>query len=360
MGRYLPGHKDGGPLRTIVNLTEALGDQYEFYIGCYDRDHGDSKAYPDIKEGSWNRIGKSKVFYVAPGGFTEDMILRLSKNKDMIYLCNFYEVYGYKTLLLKRRGRITCPVAVASMGVFSKEAQAQKAFKKKAFIAVCKRMGLFKNITWSVTSELEAFDVKRVIGKDVKYIIAEDLPRTVVPGRSRKYDGTLKIVFLSRICEHKNPGMLIDAVQAMKNRDIEVGFYGPIQEEAYWNSCLKKLKDADFKWKYGGDVLSEQVQEVLSGYDVFVLPSKSENYGHVIFEALSVGCIPVISDRTPWNLEGAGYVLPLKVDSFINVLDQIAEMERRQRDKLADAAVKLAMDRVKQSKEATGYHRIFG
>ena len=32
-GRYLPGHKDGGPLRTLINVTDALGDEYEFYIG---------------------------------------------------------------------------------------------------------------------------------------------------------------------------------------------------------------------------------------------------------------------------------------------------------------------------------------
>ena len=31
-GHYLPGHKDGGPLRTLINITEALSDEYEFYI----------------------------------------------------------------------------------------------------------------------------------------------------------------------------------------------------------------------------------------------------------------------------------------------------------------------------------------
>ena len=28
---------------------------------------------------------------------------------------------------------------------------------------------------------------------------------------------------------------------------------------------------------------------------------KVKNYGHVIFEALAGGCIPIISDQTPWN-----------------------------------------------------------
>lgn len=42
-GRYLPGYKDGGPLRTLINLTDALGDEYEFYIACFDRDQGETQ-----------------------------------------------------------------------------------------------------------------------------------------------------------------------------------------------------------------------------------------------------------------------------------------------------------------------------
>ena len=47
-GRYLPGYKDGGPLRTLINLTDALGDEYEFYIACFDRDQGETQPYTDI------------------------------------------------------------------------------------------------------------------------------------------------------------------------------------------------------------------------------------------------------------------------------------------------------------------------
>ena len=30
MGRYLPGYKDGGPVRSIKNLTDFLGREYNF------------------------------------------------------------------------------------------------------------------------------------------------------------------------------------------------------------------------------------------------------------------------------------------------------------------------------------------
>ena len=68
----------------------------------------------------------------------------------MVYLCSFYDDYGYKTLLLKKMGKITCPVALASMGVFSEGALSHKALKKKIFINICKLFGLFRGILWSV------------------------------------------------------------------------------------------------------------------------------------------------------------------------------------------------------------------
>ena len=100
MGRYLPGHKDGGPLRTIINVTEALGDEYEFYIGCLDRDHGDKEPYSNIRRNEWNQVGKAKVWYVSPGEFTNKLILELVEGKELLYLCSFYDDYGYKALLL--------------------------------------------------------------------------------------------------------------------------------------------------------------------------------------------------------------------------------------------------------------------
>ena len=45
MGRYLPGYKDGGPVRSIKNLVDRLGTEYEFYILTVDRDHGDTEPY---------------------------------------------------------------------------------------------------------------------------------------------------------------------------------------------------------------------------------------------------------------------------------------------------------------------------
>lgn len=362
-GRYLPGHKDGGPLRTLINLTDALYKEYDFYIACYDRDHGDTKPYQNIEYNTWNQVGNAKVWYIPEGKFTKKTILKLSKDKDIIYLTSFFEQYGYNTLILKKQKKINIPIALASMGVFSQDAMNRKALKKRIFIKVCNTFKLFKNITWSVTSEIEAKDVKRIIGNDVKYVVAEDLPRTNVPGRTRKFGTTLKIVFLSRICEHKNLSIVIDAVNALKkNENIELYIYGPIEEKKYWEKCLMKLKNVKYKWKYGGDVPSEKVQDILSKYDIFILPSKSENYGHAIFEAMSVGCIPIISDRTPWkelNEKKLGFEIPLDVEKFTQKINIILNMSLEEREKMSKRAIDYANYKVRIALKNTGYRNIF-
>ena len=120
MGRYLPGHKDGGPLRTIINVTEALGDEYDFKIVTLDRDHGDTVPYDAIRREQWNAVGKAKVWYVSPGEFTFKALCRFAKEADMIYCCGFYDDYGYKTLILNRLGRLFGKPVVVAGGIVTK------------------------------------------------------------------------------------------------------------------------------------------------------------------------------------------------------------------------------------------------
>lgn len=334
---------------------------------CLDRDHGDTEPYPNIQTHEWYEVGKAHVLYLEPGGFRSLLIRDLAREADVIYTCGFYDDYGYRTLILNRRNRLFGkPVIVASMGTFSKGALQQKALKKRAFIGLCKGLGLFDNITWSVTSELERQDVQRCIGQDARCVIAEDLPRSNVPGRVRQFDQErLNLAFLSRITPQKNLLGVIACLDNFRGR-CHVTIYGPVEDTSYWNECRLALETlpSNVTWSYEGDVPSERVQECLQHHDVFILPTLGENYGHVIFEALSVGCLPVISDRTPWAdvaSRGAGFVLPLSesMSDFTEALERLLSMSRDQKDQMARAAVALAREKVKASRAHTGYRTLF-
>lgn len=362
IGKYLPGYKDGGPIRTIKNLVEFFKGEYEFYILCYDRDNGDTEPYDGICYNQWNKVGSANVWYTSR--FTKKLITKLTDGMDTIYLCGVYDSYAFKTLSLKKSNKIKQDVYVASMGVFSPGALAQKKLKKYVYLKICKTFGLFKNITWSVTSELEYSELEKAIGKS-KYIVAENLPRNSVPGRVLNKTNWNKFVFYSRISPKKN---LLGAIQIISKLKSSIIFdiYGPKEELNYWEQCEKALNQLplNITWNYCGVVDSEAAQQTLSKYDFFLFPTFGENYGHVIFEALSVGCIPIISDQTPWKIiteQKAGIVLPLENDlnNFADELIRIMNLGEDEKKQMSLRAVNIAKQKIDNSKKETGYRKIF-
>ncbi len=367
MGRYLPGYKDGGPVRSIKNLTDFLGREYNFKILTCDRDHGDTEPYPNIKVNNWNHVGNADVYYVPPKGFSQKLIVKLTKQVDLVYVCGCFNDYAINTLIANRLGMIKVPVVIASMGLFSPREFHLKYKKKKCFITTFNILGMFKNIYWSATSVLEISEIRQQVwAKKSQFFIAEDLPRKVdeMPIIKEKKPGELDVVWISRIAPKKNLKTAIEILEQVKS-NINFTIYGSIHAQEYWDECkeeLKKLPD-NVKWEYRGNVASEEVVETLKNYHVFLFPTLGENYGHVIQEALSAGCPVILSNQTPWNnLEkyDVGYVFPLeKMNLFAEAIEKYANFKSTEWSKLVNAAQKYAIENSNTKVEITGYRMIF-
>lgn len=352
MGRYLPGYKDGGPVRSIKNLVDRLGGEYDFRVLTADRDHGDSEPYADIKSGDWNTVGAAKVYYVEPGGFDEKTVERLAKEADLVYLCGCFNDYARTTLKLKKQGRIRCRVVIAAMGLFSPGAFRIKYPKKKAYMILLRGFGYFRGVEWSATSEEEAEDIRREAGKDAVCHLAEDLPRKPeeIQHITRTYAGSLHVIFLSRISRKKNLLFAVKILQQVGG-DIVFDIYGNMEDVSYWKECEEELKKlpGNVKWEYKGEADGEQVVKIFAKYDVFLFPTMAENYGHVIFEAMAGGCVPIISDKTPWTDEKTGKcgtVLELDrenaVKGFAEAVEKYARMTRQEKQEVADKCIAFA------------------
>lgn len=364
-GRYLPGYKDGGPVRSILNLTEWLGEEYDLRIMCLDRDHGDTVPYENIKVNDWNEVGNAKVFYT--DGFTPDRIAKLSKEVDLVYCCGPYNDYARIAMQLKKKGLIKVPLVVASMGSFSANAFAIKGFKKRAFVTVMKLLGYFDNVIWSVTSDVEEKELKAILGNAQKCMIASDLARKGnVTHKTVKADNELKIVFLSRISRKKNL-IVVPSILEKISKDVKVilDIYGIAEDEQYLDECLNELKKLpDYvKWNYKGEIETDSVMDIFAQHDVFLFPTLGENYGHVIAESLASGCIPVISDTTPWlDLEenACGYVCSLdNMDSFAKALDELAMVSSADFEKLVQNCYDYIEAKKCKEAEESGYRKIF-
>ena len=366
MGRYLPGYKDGGPVRTIKNLTDILGSEYNIRIMCHDRDHGDLECYPNIAVNAYNKIGNASVFYVKNGEFKFKTILKEIKKVDVVYCCGPYNNYAIKVMILKRLELFKQKLFVASMGSFSRGALSLKNKKKKVFLTLMKQIGLFKNVIWSVTSSVEEEELKNVIGKQAKCIIAEDLPRIEkIDHIYQKEENHLKVVFISRIAKKKNLLGAIEIISNLLNIAIQFDIYGPIEDNDYWNECKQQLEllPSNISWDYKGECNSDNVIDTLSNYDVFLFPTLGENFGHVISEALIAGCLPIISDQTPWlDLEECkcGNVISLDNQNlFIKALERYSAMDQKEFSYYVNNAQNYIKVKNEESIKNTGYREIF-
>lgn len=367
MGRYLPGYKDGGPVRSIKNLTDYLGDAYDFYILTCDRDHGDTEPYPNIRVHDWNRVGKARVYYVTPGGFQASVIKDLAKGMDLIYVCGCFSDYAITTLVLKRLKRLNQPVFVASMGLFMPNAMKKKPLKYNSFLKACRLLGLFRNIKWSASTETEAACIQKYADRNAECYTAEDLPRLVDVSPIEKYKAAdeLKVFFISRISPEKNLHYAIQVLKSCKG-NIRFSIYGFIHDKEYWEKCCGEMAQlpANIHAEYKGALDSNKVVETLKTEHVFLFPTIGENYSHVIQEALSAGCPCILSDQTPWkDLEeaGAGYVCELnEMEQFSRAVASYHSMGNEEFKACVDAAHRYAIQKSNENVTKTGYRAIFG
>lgn len=363
-GRYLPGYKDGGPLRTLVNICDCLGKDYRIKVITNDRDHGDVESYSNIEYDKPNMVGNAEVWYLKPNGFTFSAIQTLTADADVVYCFGPYDDYAYKTMLLKRSGKIKQPLVIASMGVFSEGAIKIKSTKKKLFLTACKFLGLFKNVVWSVTSELEKEDVKRWVGKKAVCYIAEDLPRSVPSYTEKRGEERLRGIFLSRICKKKNLSYAIDVLRSIK-AEIDFDIYGIVEDKDYWAICKKQIEclPSNILCSYKGEADPERVIEIFAEHDFFLFPTLGENYGHVIFESLAGGCLPIISDQTPWldlAEKGVGAVISLEnKEDFVSAIEGLVALPKEELAQRQHNTNAYAVEKYHQSITNTGYRKIF-
>lgn len=365
IGTYLPGYKAGGPVLSIANLIEYLGTEYEFRVvtSCFDL--GETKPYEGIPIDQWMPVGRAWVYYTFD--INMEVVQRISQGMDIIYVCGCFDIYAGNVLRLYRKGKIHGRVIIASMGLFSDGAFRIKYWKKKLYMILTNLLGWYRGIEWSASTEEEATNIAKHVWGKISYHIAKDLPRTVrlrsVP--KTKQTGYLNVVFLSRISRKKNLSYAISVLQIVTDVKIRFSIIGTMEDEDYWQECQNLLQHLpeNVTWEYRGGIPSEQVVQELEKYQVFLLPTLGENYGHVIQEALSAGCVALISDQTPWkDLEqaGVGAAIPLdQPEKYVEWITYFADMEETEFQKISDQAIQYAYDNSNIDEMADRYREMF-
>jgi len=341
---YLPGYKSGGGMRTLVNIVDRFGDDYDFRIVTRDHDGKTDKVpYPNISYEGWTGIGKSMVRYLAKDRIRIGELRKIIKSvsPDIIFFNSYFSTLTIFVLLLRRIGFVKrVPMIIAPQGELSDGALGLKPSKKTAFLRFASRLGLYRDIVWRATSDVEADEIERSKGRDGRIFVAADMsPAAIFPGYDQvlkplKDVGSARFIFLARIHPIKNLAFLLglfDRLAGAVNLDI-IGPYDPGDE--YFLKCMDMIDQlqSNVRVNLVGEVAHEKVFDALVRHHFFVLPSLSENFGHVFLEAMASGCPLIISDRTPWgDLETKQIGWDISLDDrtrWLDILDRCIDMDQ--------------------------------
>lgn len=358
MSGFLPGKKYGGPPVSADNFCSLMKESAECYIITHNHDMGEETSYPGITEG-WNDRGNTKVMYLNNEKYNRDTFEAFIKElqPDYIYLQGLFQECVLPCLSLAKKYNIKvilAPRGELCAGAFKKK------YKKIPYILYLRIMGLLKNVSFQSTSDEETNAIGKWLSISMEKIhMLPNIPSIPhgLPQRREKKAGDGRFVFISRILWKKNLLSAIKYLHGVKG-NVLFDIYGPKEDEGYWKECEKAINElpSNVKVNYCGVLSHDDIHKTFNQYDAFLFPTLSENYGHVIAEALVTGCIPIISDQTPWsdmNEAGAGWALPLTEEcQFTNAIQEVVNMDNdailnRRRKISGYLNDKLQLDRLK-------------
>ncbi len=351
---FYPAWKAGGPVQSLNNLVNALSDKMDISVVCSAYDLNEKETLSGISLNEWNNVLGVKAYYVHDSETKYRAIKKLiwNANPEVIYLNGLYSIpfVIYPLLFwqynLKRRSKLF----LAPRGMLQQGALNVKPFKKKVFLLLFKVLRLYKDIQWHATDEQEEKDIKRVFGESAKVHIAPNIPKKPVDTLQMigKAQGELRLVYLSLITEKKNLHLALKWIVEL-NLPVVFDIYGPVKDQLYWEKCVELIENVPqhINIRYMGEVLPDKVLDTFSQYHALFLPTKGENFGHAIYECLSIGRPVLISNETPWkNLEkeNCGFDIPIEQPELFKIaIEKMFKTEQKSYDVICKNAQNLAM-----------------
>lgn len=315
---YEPGYRAGGPIASLRYLALDQPADVELRLVTRCRDLGSRLPYADVPTDQWTGRSKWIVWYFSPSSLAAwiRLIRAIRRYRPDVYYCNSYfsPAFSRVPLLMIRAGILPrAPVLLAPRGELLPGALALKNRKKRYVRALSAVLGLDSMVSlWQASTTAEGREIRSALGQHARCAVVTNSASLQPLRMSRSRSGNrTRVLFLGRVSPIKNIHVVIEVAAALEE-SMDLHIYGPIDNVAYWNRC-KSLIQGSRNIFYHSEVLTSDVAQVIREHDFLVLVSDSENFGHVVLEALRLATPVIVSETTPWSsaVAGrAGYVVP--------------------------------------------------
>jgi glycosyltransferase involved in cell wall biosynthesis len=292
-------------------------------------------------------------------------------SSDVVHIHGLWEEVQHQAAVTARTFRK--PHLFRPCGLLDPWSLAQKKWKKRLYLAWRLRKDLDRATAIHFTAELErdltaSLRLKApsiVVPNGVDLDEFHDLPeRGFLRSRFPELAGRVVVLFLSRIHHKKGLDILIPALAKLRRTDAVLVVAGPGDPDEV--ETLRRLAVTNGMGErvlFTGPLYGRERIAAYVDADVFVLPSRQENFGIVVIEALAAGTPVVISDQVNIHREiaesGVGAVSALNVEDFASTLDRwLADDVRR--TEAAKKARSFAMTHYNWPDIAAQWQEIYG
>lgn len=310
---YYPATYWGGPIFSIHGLNNALASFPEVELQVLTTDTAGPLLSQRVDVA---RLDKKMLYPNQVVHFTR-RVLRKSASleflvklpalvawADIVHLSGVYSFPTIPTLLTSRMfGK---PLVWSPRGALMDDKKlefSRNKSTKKIWNFICKKLiRQSSSVLHATSNEERDFSLSVFHGMRAEVISNGISAPQEFFNREYCPNGTLRLLFLSRLTRKKGLENLLDAMAELKDPKVSLTVYG--SGDAAYTTSLKR--QASSLGLFGGTVHflghvdGEKKKHAFMNADVFVLPSYSENYGMAIAEALSYGVPVIASHGTPW------------------------------------------------------------
>lgn len=224
----------------------------------------------------------------------------------------------------------TTRIISSPRGMLMKPAMANKKLKKRVFWFLLQKWLLYKVNAFHTTGPLEKESCQYFFPKKGCFVVKnginvhEEWYSNLSVGNSRE---NVNFGFLGRIHPIKNIDILIKSWSILPEvaNKCKLVICGPDRENhlSYLKSLVGEFgtKNIDF-W---GEAHEAEKEFFFNKIDCLILPSKSENFGMVVAEALACGIPVICSSQAPWavlNEKQIGWSIPICVERLSETINE--------------------------------------
>ena len=325
--------RDGGPTYSVPSLCASLtraGCNARMMTvrsdGCVERP--DLQAFPQFA----SRTPVLGSLRLSPG--LRRAAATQAKRSDVVHAHGLWLMPNVDAGNAAAHARTS--LVVSPRGMLANEALEYSSLKKRLFWRLLQRRAYAGAAAWHATSEQEAAEI-RAFGIAAPIAVIPngiDLPDVLADhdeARPRR-----RLLFLSRIHPKKGLPVLLDAWSqiAAERPEWDLVIAGADEGGHRGELEARVATDGIPNIMFTGPLYGEAKTALLKATDLFVLPTRNENFGIAVAEALAAGIPAIVTTGAPWSglaTERCGWWIDQGVAPLVDALREATALPPDQR-----------------------------